>query len=282
MKTSKKALSLLLAFAVAIGCLLTTGETAQAAPKTTTYTYDAKMGVAYQTALRHEVQSRFGSDLMIYLANEGDYVATIKTSSPSLIAKQTRKYTLKENSFASGPDLENTKDVRFKSYCSIEFFAAKEGKYTVTFTIKNKKNKVVGKKKVTVYATSYFDPIEYLSYAGAQYYGSDIQTTKASGKVKYKANKTFKIKSISVGKYNADGTISYKKIKNNAKIKLETKTAYTEEKYSYDSGYGDYKYSYKSVQTHDYIKPVTFVQIAYYDQYLKIDSTKTYSIFNVK
>lgn len=283
MKTSKKVLSVLLAFAVAIGCLLTTGETAQAAPKTTTYTYDAKLGVAYKTALRQQIQSRNGTGMTVYLANKGDYIASVKSNSPALVAKQVRKYTtLEDNHYVGGPDLEATKDVKFRSYANLEFFAAKEGKYTVTLTIKNAKNKVVGKKKVTVYATSYFDSLEYLSYAGAKYYWSDIQTKKASGKVSYKANPTFQIKSIAVGTYKADGTISYKKIKKGAKINLATKTAYIEPEYSYDYSYGDYVNKYECVGINDYIKPVTFIQVTYYDKLLKITSTDTYTLINIK
>lgn len=280
MKTSKKVHHLLLALAVAIGCLCL-NISAQAAPKTTTYTYDAKMGVQYETAIRQEINSTYGYSLNVYLANEGDYVASVKTNSPKLTAKITNQYVTRKSNYINPPTIDAAKDVRFKSRSTIEFYAPSAGKYSVKFTIKNKSNKIVGTKNVTVYATPYFSPVEYLSYAGQKFY-SDFNTKKASGKLNYKANKTFKIKSISIGTYNADGTISYKKIKKNSKITLATKTAYTEQDYSYDNSYGDYKYAYNSFTNYDYLKPVTLVQIAYYDQLLKINGTDTYTIINVK
>ena len=93
MKNFKRQLIIVFAFALFAGMLFAPVN-AQAKTKTTTYQYDKKNGVCNKTAMRVAINRRYEST-DVYLTKSGDYVASVKTSSPNLIAKVTTVNTTK-------------------------------------------------------------------------------------------------------------------------------------------------------------------------------------------
>lgn len=94
-----------------------------------------------------------------------------------------------------------------------------------------------------------------------------INTSKASGKLKYKKNSNYKIKGLYVATtFNTKGNPVFKKVTNGARILLATTTNYsaTGQKTTSDTQEKEYGVTY------DYLHPVTLVKVKYYDKLLKI------------
>lgn len=281
MKAVKKIAAVFLMMAVVFSCFGASAVEVQAAAKTTTYVMDSKKGVYYPTKVRAGLDSLY-DDSDIYLVNEGDYVASVKSSSSNLIAKITNK-TIYTGDYSTSVSLGADKYAECKSRWRISYHANKKGTYTLTVTIKNAKKKTTCTKKIKVYAEEYASPVKTIKYAGKEFgYGSNV-FTKKSGTLKVTMNKGFKLQKIEVGTYTENGTYTdsypvpnYKTVKNNKKISLATNTKYTSGIYTYEgSGY----YSYTSGRSQDYLYPVTFVKITYKDTKLGITQTTEYELF---
>lgn len=280
MKLCKKIAAALLLLAVTFNCLSVPAMEVQAATKTTTYVLDSKKGVYYPTKVRAGINELY-NDSYIYMVNEGDYVASVKSSSSNLIAKVTGKRNYTGDNYTS-MRLEGDKQQNFKSVGEISYHAKKKGTYTLTVTIKNAKKKTTCKKKIKVYAEEYATPVKTLKYAGkaCDTYGSNL-VTKKSGKIQVTMNNGFKLQKIEMGTYKA-GTYSeyspepvYVKIKNKQNISLATSTKYTANVDSYTSDY----YSYQWGINYDYLYPVTFIRVTYKDTKLGIVQSTTYELF---
>lgn len=278
MKRFRKFIAYVLALTVAVGCFAVSPMETEAAAKTTTTVYDSKKGVWYPTKSRTGLMGNTSTS-SIYLLNEGDYVASIKTSSPNLIAKITGKVINTGNcstgiQFGTGADATLAK---VKSYYTITHFAKKKGTYTLTVTIKNAQKKTTCKKKIKIYADEYSVPVKSISYAGVPLLSYSTVTKKQTGKLCVALNKGYKLQKIEVGTYpsgefkNMSAEPVYKKVKNKSKISLATSGKYTDNiKKSIYSESGVYV---------DFLYPVTHVKITYKDTKLGILRTQEYQLY---
>ena len=275
MKKCSKFLAGLLALTLAISAFTAPVEV-QAATKTTTYTYDQKNGVAYQTAIRAVEHSATNYSTSVYLLHEGDYITGLKSSSSNLVVKATRKTKAGEGGAIIPAVKGLAEGAGLKVSQSIGVFAKKKGTYTISFTVKNAANKKVCSKKIKVYVTDIESPTASFSYAGKK--AEDgmnmyaILTKKGSGKLSVKASPTYKVKSIAIATtMNEKNEPVYKTVKNGAKITLGTQTNYQTVTSTYD-GSGSYGSVYKAAhgRNYDLIYPTTIVKITYYDTKLKI------------
>ena len=282
MKLAKRLASALLALAVVCSCLnLSALEAHAAAPKTSTLVIDSKNGVISPTKVRAGIQNLYNYT-SIYLANDGDYVASVTSNSSQLVAKITYKAIYNED-YNYRIDV-NGKEGQYRSRYEISYFAKAKGTYTLTATIKNAKKKTTCKKKITVYVEENTDPIKSFKYAGKEYaYAYDKLSKKASGKLQITMNKGFQLQKIERGVY-VDGKYEdyspepvFKSVKNKSNISLATSTKYTAGIYSYQSSYsGD---SYESGTSYDYLYPVTVIRVTYKDTKLGIVRTTEYNLF---
>lgn len=276
MKIAKKVLSTMLALAVAVTCITIPATPVQAAPRTTSYVYDAKTGINYQDKIRCPI-GEHGTTSYLYSAGSGDYIAKAKADSKDLIVKVTQKTNYLGNSYGyiSVPNKEGYEIIR--SHYAISYFSTKPGKYTVTLTINNAKKKKIATKKVTVYVNNISFPFKSIKFAGKDIGGTQT-FSKTSGALKIKMNKTYKLKKIEVGKYDKASYSEYSPeptyipVKNGASITLAQKTAFK-------SGVRDDSYYDSSYYDHNYICPVTFVRITYVDTLLNTQYTNTYRIY---
>ena len=113
----------------------------------------------------------------------------------------------------------------------ISYFAKKAGKAVVSFDVYCD-GKFVQTCSISVIAKGYkfYKPvIKNVKYAGKELYYYDPFTNKTSGKLKVTPAKGYKIVSIeySTGLNAKTGDYTYKKIKNNGKIKLLKQRKYT-------------------------------------------------------
>ena len=270
MKNFKRQLIIVFAFALFAGMLFAPVN-AQAKTKTTTYQYDKKNGVCNKTAMRVAINRRYEST-DVYLTKSGDYVASVKTSSPNLIAKVTTVNTTKRTYSINLSD-----DILLNYYnrSEITFLARSKGTYTATVTIKDKNGKKKCTKKIRVYATNDSYPFVSVSY-GKQYLvcGTANTTSKKSGKLSVKINPTFKLKSVDVCKFTDNETLKvFKKKANNKILKLNMSTKY---QFSYKWSESD---TSENIVDVNYMNPVTPVRVVVYDTLLK--TTVTYNFYLV-
>ena len=282
MKQGKKIAAAFLVLIIVFSCFGASGIEVQAATKTTTYVMDSKKGVCYPTKVRAGIQE-LSNICTVYLVNEGDYVASVKSSSSDLLAKVTSKGVYTGENYAS-VRLEGNKTQGCKATGTITYHAKKKGTYTLTVTIKNAKKKITCKKKIKVYAEEYATPVKTLKYAGKLCGVQSNLFTKKSGKLKVVMNKGFKLQKIEVGKY-VEGAYkeyspkaTYVKVKNNKQISLAESTKYRADVYSYLGGY----YSYETGAYCDYLYPVTLVKITYKDTKLGITESVEYELYYKK
>ena len=139
----------------------------------------------------------------------------------------------------------------------ISYFAKKAGKAVVSFDVYCD-GKFVQTCSISVIAKGYkfYKPvIKNVKYAGKELYYYDPFTNKTSGKLKVTPAKGYKIVSIeySTGLNAKTGDYTYKKIKNNGKIKLLKQRKYTR-KYNEGTEY-ESQYAYNS------LFPVTQIRI---------------------
>lgn len=281
MKLARRIMACALAVAVAISTFAVAPmNTEAAAPKQNTYVLDSKKGVCYPTKARVGLMQKFDT-VDVYLVNEGDYIASVKSSSTNLVAKLTRKAVYTGSQYTMGTLSDGT-NVKCKANYDITCFAKKKGTYTLTVTVKNAKKKTTCKKKIKVYAEEYSAPINTFKYAG-KLCSSYTLTNKKSGKINVKLNKGFKLQKIEVGTYAAAKTKEYspepvfKKVKNNSKISLATSTKYASDVYEYS--YDDGDYSYESGYDVEYLCPITIIRITYKDTKLGTVQTTEYELF---
>ncbi|MBE5881011.1 MAG: hypothetical protein E7289_01680 [Lachnospiraceae bacterium] len=273
MKRNIKKLTSLLFALVATTCIVLLSDVDAQAAKTHTYKRDKANGVLYNNAVRVDVGSRWNDIVEVLLADKGDYISSVKSNSPDLVAKLTSRSKVKTNDNVFICSVYDNGKSTYKSSNFIEFYATKKGKYTVTVTVKNSKKKVKTKKKIAVYAGYPSDPVASVTYAGKKYNGQsniNICTKKASGKLKIKASDTYTIKKVEIATtFNESGEPIFKKVTNGKKISLSKKTNYTVTWNSYDNynGYTELRYT-----TYDYLKPVTHVRVTCYDKKLKINT----------
>lgn len=139
----------------------------------------------------------------------------------------------------------------------ISYFAKKAGKAVVSFDVYcDGKFVQTCSISVTAKGVVFYKPvIKNVKYAGKELYYYDPFTNKTSGKLKVTPAKGYKIVSIeySTGYNSETGDYTYKKIKNNGKIKLLKQRKYTR-KYSEGTEY-ESQYAYNS------LFPVTQIRI---------------------
>ncbi|MBD5545472.1 MAG: hypothetical protein HDR01_14830 [Lachnospiraceae bacterium] len=282
MKPNKRVTAILLVLIVFFNCLHVPLLEVQAATKTTTYVMDSKKGVYYPAKVRAGI-NELSNSATIYLVNEGDYVAAVKSSSSDLIAKVTGK-TIYTGDHYTTVRLAEGKEQKCKAEGSITYHAKKKGTYTLKVTIKNAKKKTTCTKKIKVYAEDYATPVKTLKYAGKLYNTYSKLFTKKSGKLQVAMNKGFKLQKIEVGTYTEgvykDTSVepTFVKVKNNKNITLAASTKYTVDSYSYASAY----YSYQSGRSYDYLYPVTLVRITYKDTKLGVTQSVVYELYYKK
>lgn len=280
MKQIKKLVVFVLTLAVVFSNFSFAAMDTQAAEKTTTNVYDSKKGVCYPSKIRVGINQQSNNCAEVYLANEGDYVASVKSNSPNLTVKLTKKYIYSGN-YGTSAELNGQESPDFKASYQIDCLSTKKGTYTITVTVKNAKKKTVCTKKIKVYAEDYSSPIKSIKYAGTQFFYTHV-TKKKSGKIQVAMNSGYKLQKIEIGTYGVGKTYEeyypepeYKTVKNKQKITLATSTKYSAGVDSYGGG----SYSYSREYLCDYLYPVTFVRVTYKDMKLGITKTTEYQLF---
>lgn len=164
--------------------------------------------------------------------SKGDaQLKNIKSSSPNLIARQTRQYCSEYSD---------------SNYAEIGLYAKKAGSYRVTFDVCDANGNKVSSHKVKVKAvkrnSDYTYPIKEVTFAGKQF-SYELLTPKKKGKFRVALNKGYKLKSIEMEYYDADGRSQRKTVKNNADVALGLYTYKREYSYSRYDG-DDWYYSF--------------------------------------
>lgn len=262
-------------FLLALSLLLSMNVELQAEAKTVD---DTVNGVEYNDTV--EMSVGYASDynrgggayLSIYLSNDGDRVANIKSNSSNLLVKKTGEFY---NSTTTTDRYTNQKTTNTNyGYAYLSFFAKKKGNYSVTFDVVKADGSVRCTKTITVKAeaSSIESPIKSIQYAGKDLYSYYPYTTKTSGKLKVTMKKAYKLLSIEVGSVDKTGQIVYKKVKNNKKISLAKKTVYSRE-YQYSTGGAKY--------TYDNLFPATYIRITYQNKKTKESNTWTTMLYTI-
>jgi hypothetical protein len=220
MKRLKKLISFILVFGLMLGILVIPSVDVQAAS-----TPSAPKAIRIRTDMCYRNDA-----ITVTLANGGDYIGDLKTSSKDLIAKVTWINTSTDNAG--------------ESYISV--YSAKEGKYKVTFNVYNKKGKKLKAFSVKVYVSN-TDAIKSMTYGGKKVECSEFSNlmTKKSGKFSVKLNKGYKLKKIQVTTYNKKGKAIKKTIKNNSTLTLGKYRGYDDSENTSDDGsyYSHFYYS---------------------------------------
>ena len=180
------------------------------------------------------VDSQYSSIIRVKYSQGDAQIKNIKTNSKNLIARQTeQEYRKYEDSY--------DKDTPF-GYAEIGLYARKAGKYKVTFDVCDAAGAKVSKHTVKVSASENVEgtfPIRKATFANKTDAFYNL-SNKASGKFKVVMNKGYKLESITMTYYNAEGKSVTETIKNNATVSLGS-YAYKNE-YEYSSKYSDYWY----------------------------------------
>lgn len=256
--------------AFAISVLTTTSVTANAAtaPKSTT--------ISPNTEYSYSSDVTSSGAIHVKLDDPEDYIGNIKSKNPSLKAKLTYMYCMDGNS---------------DNYATIGLYAKKKLNTVVTFDIFDANGKKKESKSVKVIAKTATSttkvPIKSATFAGKPITYGKV-STKSSGKFKVTMNKGFKLVKLEVGTYSSpkkevtgnnssriSNTMSYKTIKNNAKIQLGKK-CYT---YQYLSNTADNDYYYSSY--HTYILAPTQIKVTYKNTKTKVTGVAYYTIYRI-
>ncbi|MCM1160610.1 MAG: hypothetical protein NC412_05230 [Roseburia sp.] len=239
---------------------------------------DTVNGVQYQDTMEMSVGYAAdyayggGAYQSIYLSNDGDRIANIKSNSSNLLVKKTREsynYTTETDWDTN----QKTTKANYR-YACLSFFAKKKGNYSVTFDVVKADGSVRCTKTIAVKAGagSYESPIKNIKYAGKDLYSYYPYATKTSGKLKVTMQKAYKLLSIEVGSTDKTGQTVYKKVKNNKKISLAKKTVYSRE-YKYTNG--GVKYAY------DQLFPATYIRVTYQNKKTKEINTWTTTLHTI-
>lgn len=213
----KKIAGLLLAVCMAVTIL--------AVPNTQAY---AKATVSKKN-VSISVGSQYTNQIEVIYSKGDAQLKNIRTNSKNLIARQVYQYYHEdEYSYADYP----------YGYARIGLYAKKEGSYKVSFDVCNAAGKKVSSHTVNVKTNAtYQSPIQKATFAGKPMFYE--LTSRKSGKFKVKMSPGYKLKSIEMSTYDADGSrMITKKIKNNAKVTLGKYAYKNEDEYSYT----DYDY----------------------------------------
>lgn len=239
---------------------------------------ERKKGVVYVnpldniSVLKMRMEENSFSSFSVYYAEKGDYIADVKTSKKNLRAEVTDQ----TNSSDSGD-------------ATITLYSAKEGNYTVSFSVRKSDGSVRGTYKMKVYCTKNSFIYNKIMLNKTAIYqsrtkksgGTTTRSVKSnykissglkSAKLKVTPNKGYSITGITVISVAKNGNYSYKTIKNGKKINLS-------QKYEYE---GRSTGSYKARSA----KKITYVYISYKDKYLgssvKYSITKTHGVKEIK
>lgn len=133
----------------------------------------------------------------------GCKLSGLKSKSSNLVVRQTYYSTSTTSAFAR-----------------VSFYAKKTGTYKIVFKIKNKAGMTLGSTKtVRVHVSETGGIVKSVTLGKTTVKnGDDIYTTANKGKLTVKLNTGYKIKKIEVGKYNSNGEVQYKKVKNGKAI----------------------------------------------------------------
>ena len=136
-------------------------------------------------------------------------------------------------------------------------------------------------------------PFKKVLVNGKDYYKMDSYfTTKKSIKFKVVMNKGYKFKKLELGTYgapapvtddyrsssyknytNLENEMTYRTVKNGAKVTLGNYGSYSLREYDYDNGYDKpYKYHYLS----DSMTASTYLRVTYIDKYTKQEETTSF------
>lgn len=252
MKAWKKIMGMALALCMMLTVLLIPDMEPAAKAKVSSQNVTIMVGQTYNTPVR------------VAYSKEGHSIKNIKSNSSDLLIKQTYQNWSSYNS----SNLSN-------NYAEIGMYAKKAGKYKVTFSVCNEKNKVVSKHTVNVTATTtYNSPIKNVTFAGKNNYFIGV-TSKKSGKFKVTMNKGFKLKSITMQTYNAQGNLVEKKIKNNANVTLGEYAYKSEDNYE-SSNSDSWRYYY-----YTNMMATTVFQVQYQNTKTKEVGTIQYSLYKM-
>lgn len=155
------------------------------------------------------VEHTYNIPVKINYPKKGRTIKNLKSNSSDLLVRQTAQFWY---SYSYTSD----------NCAEISMYAKKAGKYKVTFNVCNEKNKVISKYTLNVTAKNSTSnmPIKKATFAGKSINTYSGAVSKKSGKFKVTMNKGFKLKSITMQTYDAQGKQVEKKIKNNANVTL--------------------------------------------------------------
>ncbi len=215
------------------------------------------------------VGSTYETDIDISYSLGDAKITKIKSNSKNLYVKQTYQYY---------HDSLNTGSEHPYGYATLRLYASKPGKYKVTFQVCNAGGKKVSKHTVQVTAKEvdleYYNPaIKKATFAGKQDIFSTL-TNKKSGKFKVKMQKGYKLNSITMRYYDANGKWVERPIKNNAKVTLSPYAYKSETDYKSSN---DPNYWYYYLSTGFYAE--TSFRVEYMNKKTKEISSRYYYIY---
>lgn len=257
MKNLRKLQSIMLALALVLGLVTVSSSNAFAA--------NSKV---IPKAVHIYTQSVDDSAINLSLAEAGDKIKDIKTSSTNLIAKQTQYNT-------SSSSQEGTR-------VNIGLYAKKDGKYSLTFNIYNKTGEKKESATITVYANK-DHAVKSVTFQDKKIEG--LQTVE-SGKVKVTMNTGYKLVKLEYGveksskdeSGNINSDTVYKEFKSGDTIRLGTEAYKSSSSYSYDESDGS-KYFNEYLYTS--LFAYTHIRVTYIDKYTNEKTESTYSIYRV-
>lgn len=200
------------------------------------------------------VGSTYETDIDVSYSLGDAKITKIKSNSKNLYVKQTHQsYHESQYNWSEHP----------YGYATLRLYAEKPGKYKVTFQVCNAQGKKVSKHTVKVTAKEmdleYYNPaIKKVTFSGKQDVFSTL-TNKKSGKFKVKMQKGYKLNSITMRYYDANGKWIEQPIKNNAKVALSP-YAYKHE--------NDYKSSYDANFWYYYMYTGFFAETSFRVEYM--------------
>ncbi len=206
--------------------------------------------------------------ITISLADMTQTIGNIKTDSKNLFAMLTGSdYNAQEGEYADQEGAENRYTIGLRS--------KKNGTYTVSFDILDKKNKKVETKKVKVYA--YDNPMKSITFDGKEMKYNEISGKSAKVKVTLTSGNTIKKLEYGVNVLNEDSENStysevvYKEFSNGGKVTFGTQPYY----YLYQYSDIQEDYSYKQNHFNTDMEAPTYIRITYYDKYTKQNEVYT-------
>lgn len=203
--------------------------------------------------------------ISIDLADATQSIDNIKTDNKNLYAVLTGLEMNQEQS-------PNEDESRNKNQYYIGLRCKKNGTYTVSFDIVDKKGKKVETKEVKVFAYDY--PVKSITFDGKELSGSTLKGKSA--KVKVTLSSGNKIEKLEYGYYKLEEQgdsertdEEYKVFKNGGKITFGTQPYYYSSEYSNE--YEDY--SSQSKYMNMGMDAPTYIRITYLDKYTKQSET---------